>query len=414
MHISTKSVLIAALALATTVSTSLAPRNSIAGAVYFLTNDPSGNKVVSVSISADGLVGPTVHASSTEGRGLRGMTDPPNSADALFSQGSVAVNSNARLLAAVNAGSNTVSLFSINPDDPTRLTLLGRPVPSGGDFPQSVAINSRGTDVCVLNGGKVNGVNCYATHPIFGLLPRANSIRLLNRNQTNPPSGPLGSLSSIIFSPDDSRLLAAVKGTPTAPGFIATWAVGFDGLLSSQYGKSTPAPGGGVPFSLTPIPGTNAYIATDAALGFDIFNFASSNNRNSTLEAASSTVTAIPGQGALCWSTYSSKSGNFYLIDTMTDIVSEVQVDGNLNGSLVKQYQLAAGSAILDAEVATVNHNDFLYVLSAIAASIDVLSVSTPGKAKSVQTFPFTSAAKQAGATFTNINLQGLATYIKN
>lgn len=86
------------------------------------------------------------------------------------------MNSKARLLATVNvrhksfsvdavnknalsqAGSNTVSLFSINPEDPTRLTLLGRPVPSGGEFPQSVAINSAGTDVCVLNGGKINGV----------------------------------------------------------------------------------------------------------------------------------------------------------------------------------------------------------------------------------------------------------------
>ncbi|KAF8903685.1 hypothetical protein CPB84DRAFT_1773887 [Gymnopilus junonius] len=397
MRVSTHFVVFTALALASTASTSFAPfgsRNSPAGAVYIMTNDPSGNKVLSVSIASDGTVGTTVTASSTEGRGLHAKID---GADALLSQGSVAVNSKARLLAAVNAGSNTVSLFSINPEDPTRLTLLGRPIPSGGDFPQSVAFNSKGTDVCVLNGGKVNGVNCFVTHPIFGLFPKANNIRLLNRNQTTPPT-----------------VIAAVKGIPPIPGFIATWTIGFDGLLSSQYIKSTPAEGGALPFSLTPIPGTNAILATDPALGFEIFNFASNNNRNSQLVAASSTVTTVPGQAAICWSTYSPKSGNFYLIDAALDIVTEIHIDKNLKSSLVKQYQLATGATILDSEVATVKHDDFLYVLGAKSASIYVLSVTTPGKGKSIQTFSFASAAEKAGATFTNINLQGLATYVKN
>ena len=103
--------------------------------------------------------------------------------------------------------------------------------------------------------------------------------------------------------------------------------------------KSTPAAGGALPFSLTPVPGTNAILATDPALGFDIFNFRSSGGRSGELEAAAATATTVPGQGAICWSTYSPKSGNFYLIDTGTSIVTEVRLDKNLKATLVKVSQ---------------------------------------------------------------------------
>lgn len=53
-----------------------------------------------------------------------------------------------------------------------------------------------------------------------------------------------------------------------------------------------------------------------------------------------STVTTVPGQGAICWSTYSSKSGNFYLIDPNTDIVTEVHIDEHLKASVIKVIHL--------------------------------------------------------------------------
>lgn len=56
------------------------------------------------------------------------------------------------------AGSDTLSSFSINSCDPSDISLLGTPVPTGGEFPVSVAINANGTLACVLNGGRVNGV----------------------------------------------------------------------------------------------------------------------------------------------------------------------------------------------------------------------------------------------------------------
>ena len=73
--------------------------------------------------------------------------------DALFSQGSLAVYSN--YLFVVNAGSNSWSMFIINPSDATQLTLLSVQ-PTYGWFPVSVAVNDK--YACVLTGGNVTGV----------------------------------------------------------------------------------------------------------------------------------------------------------------------------------------------------------------------------------------------------------------
>jgi len=58
----------------------------------------------------------------------------------------------------MQAGSNTVSMFAIDKREPSKLTMVGNPVGSGGDFPVSLAISKKTGQVCVLNGGRLNGV----------------------------------------------------------------------------------------------------------------------------------------------------------------------------------------------------------------------------------------------------------------
>lgn len=122
---------------------------------------------------------PTHHPQSNivpayaQGNGSQGL---PIQAISLFSQGPVAVNQETGRLATVNAGSNTVQLFNIDPLQPTMLTAVGAPVASGGklsfpenrasiktppllgDFPASVAIDNAGKRLCVLNGGLEHNV----------------------------------------------------------------------------------------------------------------------------------------------------------------------------------------------------------------------------------------------------------------
>ncbi len=51
---------------------------------------------------------------------------------------------------------------------------------------------------------------------------------------------------------------------------------------------------------MTIIPGKNAILVTDAGIGFDVFDFSSGTNASSK-----SSVVAIDGQSATCWSSFS-------------------------------------------------------------------------------------------------------------
>lgn len=185
--------------------------------------------------------------------------------------------------------------------------------------------------LCVLNGGKVNGVHCYKVDPTNGLSAMDGTLRLLNLNQTTPPNGPAGTTSHVIFSEDGKHLIASIKGSPPVQGFLAVWGVNADNTLSKHFKRIVPGAGGLLPFSMTVIPGKNAVLATDAGVGFDIFDF-SEGVKNST----KSSVVPIEGQGATCWSSFSEVTGNFYVTDIKTSEVTELNVDDELKGTMVK------------------------------------------------------------------------------
>lgn len=158
--------------------------------------------------------------------------------------------------------------------------------------------------------------------------------RDLRINQTTPATGPAGSLSHVIFSEDGKQLVASVKGIPPTPGFLAVWDVQSDGSLSEKFQRLAPEKGGLLPFSMTAIPGKNAILATDAGLGFDIFDM--SRNGGAKGNNTKSSANEIKGQKATCWSSFSPKTNNFYLTDIGTSLVTEVNLDHNLKGSIIK------------------------------------------------------------------------------
>jgi hypothetical protein len=209
--------------------------------------------------------------------------------------------------------------------------LLGDPISSEGEFVVSVAFNEQGTMLCALNGGQVNGVHCYGVDQKNGLQALDGTLRNLGLNQTTPANGPAGSTSHIIFSEDGKQLIVSIKGTPPQPGFLAVWDVNEDNTLSPNFKQIAPGKGGLLPFSMTVIPGKNAILATDAGVGFDIFDMSGGAQNSSK-----SSVVPIVGQGATCWSSFSNKTGNFYLTDIKTSTVTEVNVDNNLKGTIVK------------------------------------------------------------------------------
>lgn len=376
------------------------------GAAYFITNEASGNFVVAAGMSSDGTL-TLRQAVSTGGIGSHGNDAGANGPDALFSQGSVKASASGKILATVNAGSNTISVFSINPSSPTDISMIGSPVGSGGEFPVSVAINSVGDTVCALNGGEVNGVSCFSVDQQNGLVPVAGTNRSLNLNQTTPATGPAGSVSHIVFSEDNKQLIASVKGVPPTPGFLAVWDVADNGSLSESFTSVAPADGGLLQFSMTIIPGKNAILATDAGIGFDIFDFSSGSNASNK-----SSVVAIDGQSATCWSSFSPNTKNFFLTDIGTSIVTEINIDNDLVGTVVKQYDQGKGAATIDNDIASMSNNDFMYILTPNVTALNVLSLKAPGDAQLIQKLDIAGPATAAGLQISAANLQGMTTFI--
>ncbi|KZW01918.1 hypothetical protein EXIGLDRAFT_666077 [Exidia glandulosa HHB12029] len=380
----------------------VAPLASAAGAAYFLTNSDKANHIVASVIGDDGKL--SAGTATFAGGVGSGHTDA--GFDALFAQGPLlAKGSN---VFAVNPGSNTIAMFTMDAADPTKLTMVGQPVSSQGEFPQSIAIHPTSGNICVLNGGKVNNVACFTPDPEQGLVAIAGTLREIGITQSTPPMGPPNTVTQVMFTLDGKRLVASVKGIPPAqPGFLAVWDVAADGSLSTGYSAITAPPGGALPFSLSTLPhNPSVIVATDPAIGFEVVDLNGSlrmaNNGTTAIPSAAvkhvmasgvSSSMAVPGQGAICWSAFSPLTGNFYLIDPGTNTVTEVTVNSaTYKPTMIKQYDSGANGNILDAEVATVNGKDYLYIIAPNRTSIDVFSLRAYGLAQKIQSFDFTQS----------------------
>jgi hypothetical protein len=297
-------------------------------------------------------------------------------------------------------------MFTINPTDPTQLTMIGTPTNTLGEFPVAVAFSQKHGTACVLNSGGQSNLGCFAVSN-QGLTPLTDTVRSLGLNQTNPPTGPAKTVSDILFNQDQSQLVVSVKGDPTAtPGFIANFAVTQESCgiaLSAQPVKSTPDKGV-LPFSMTLVGiSGDILLNTDAAFGVSVSNFDATTGAIS----ASSSV-ALDNQTATCWSSFSPKTGSFFVTDVGRGIVTELSVDATgPTAKIVHTYSLQA-SALIDSNVASTIVGDFLYILDPPGGAVHVLALSTPGKAKEIQTFN----AKD-GVADLPISVQGMAVFVK-
>src|SRR3954452_19655947 len=151
MHTSVRRTGVASLALAAALGTvgaagiaSPASADEQArggGAVFVQTDDPTGNSVVAYDRGSDGTL---TKAGTYATGGLGGVLDG-SVVDHLASQGSLTYDHASHLLYAVNAGSNTVTVFDVRGDQLHRVQVVA----SGGTFPVSIA--AHGHLVYVLN-----------------------------------------------------------------------------------------------------------------------------------------------------------------------------------------------------------------------------------------------------------------------
>ncbi|KIJ42756.1 hypothetical protein M422DRAFT_254222 [Sphaerobolus stellatus SS14] len=361
-----------------------ATKPGVVAAAYFATNQPDGNFVVSTQIGSDGkLTGANQPFLLTESVSLTRsvITGVPAAPDPLLSQGSITVSGNK--LYVINAGFNSIAAFDIDATDPTKLRRIGSAVNSGGEFPISVAVSEKRGLVCALNGGRVNGVSCFKPSDSKGLVPVPNTQRLLNLNQTTPPNFALGNgFGQGLFNEAENQLLATVQ----------------------RNFRELNVAGASLPFGMTILPGKNAALVTDPALGYEIFDLSGQNR---------SGIFPFQAEGAMnCWALHSQKTDHVFLIDFGTSLINEVAVDRNLGSSIVSQLALAKDSFLSDSQIVTVHGNEYLYVLTLGKILVTVLSLNGPGKVTVVQQFPLGDAVRKLGISEDPNHVQGLGVFV--
>jgi 6-phosphogluconolactonase (cycloisomerase 2 family) len=201
-------------------------------AVFVQTDDTAGNSVVVYDSSGGG----TLTRAGTFATGGVGGVLGGSVVDHLGSQGSLTYDRAAGLLYAVNAGSNTVTVFTVHGDRLSRNQVIS----SGGAFPVSVAVH--GALVYVLNardGGSIQGyVRVGAT-----LVRVPSWHRALGLDPTQTPEF-TSTPGQVAFSPGGSQLLVTTKNGANS---VEVFSVGLFGLSAKPVVNSLP---GDVPFAV--------------------------------------------------------------------------------------------------------------------------------------------------------------------
>jgi hypothetical protein len=392
------SVAVSILGLANIANGSPKPCTVPAGkALYFLGNEPDQNTVIAVTVGKNGLLsGGTITPTSGFGSNSVDAEGQAATPDPLVSQASLVVVEN--LIFAVNAGSNTISLLSIDPSDPTQLTLVGEPAQVPGEFPNTIAASAKHRIVCVGTTGSKAGVSCGAFDEQSGI-GTMDDLRSFELGQSTPPVGPTNTVSQVFFSEDESRLYTTVKGDPTVnnTGFLSVFpmeeqAAG-SACLSRKEVRSSPN-GTAVLFGSKVIPGTDNIFTTDASFGGAVLSV-----DDDTLKASTVGRGVIDGQMATCWAAIAPETNSAFV----TDVLSKRLVEQSLDDASIKgEFDLSGQSAGGFIDLATLGGLVFMLATD-VVPSILVVDVRR-GISQAVLVQEFDIAALGAGA-----NSQGLA-----
>ena len=234
-------------------------------AVYTITNQVAGNAVAVFARAADG----TLTAAGSFATGGTGT------GAGLGSQGAVTLSNDGRLLFAVNAGSNDVSVFRVTPEG---LSLASR-APSGGVQPISVAVS--GSVVYVLNAGGAGNISGFTASNSGELTPIPGSTKSLSSATAGP--------AQVSFSPDGRELVVAEKNT----NLLDVYPVDANGLAGE---RTSFASAGGTPFGFA-FGLHNVLLVSEASAPGSASSYTLS--RGGVLQLVSGVV--VTHQGAPCW-----------------------------------------------------------------------------------------------------------------
>ena len=294
-------------------------------AVFVQTDNPAGNQVIAFAQQPDGQLSQKQVVST---RGLGGIeAATPAGFGGLASQGSLTYDPGHHLLFAVNAGSDTISVLSVEGSN----VRLDQVLSSRGEFPNSIAVHGNLVYVANAGGaGSVSGFSILGQH----VVPIPGSTRSLGLDDTNPPNfhdGP----GQVTFSPNGSELLVNTK---EATNSIDVFQVGPSGYLSAAP-TVTPDDSSG-PFAFAFTPSGQLVVAEVATAALHAFAF----GPHGTLTSLAASVP--DGQQAQCW--VIAADGFYYVANAGSADLSEYTVAADGTPSLVAPVAATTGTGSVD------------------------------------------------------------------
>lgn len=351
-----RGLVLASLTLA--LAATFAPQAALAhhgsytsGKVFTATNTPAGNELVVLGRAADGSL-TLVDRLPTQGAGTGA---------GLGSQGAVTLSGDGRRVLVVNAGSHTLSLFSLSGARPTLLSV----VDSGGLMP--VSVTEHHGLVYVLNAGGSGNVAGFRITPA-GLEPIAGSARALSAAGGTGPA-------QVGFSSDGDTLLVTEKATNR----LVSWRVDErSGLLSTPV--VTPS-AGLTPFGFA-FDNRDRVIVSEAVGGAALASSASS-YRFAERKPATPVLVSGPvptQQTAACWVAVTPNGRFAYTGNAGSSSISLYGVDRR--GAIELKQAAAgltgpAGTGVTDLAVS--RHGQSLYALAPGAARVVAFDVAADG-----------------------------------
>jgi 6-phosphogluconolactonase len=302
------------------------------GNVYTETNATDGNAVLVYERAVDGRLR---FATSVK-------TGGTGTGAGLGSQGAVALSDNERWLVAVNAGSDDVSVFEVQPRG---LRLVDR-ANAGGDQPISVGIH--GSLVYVVNTGS-DTISGFRLSRRGQLEPLQGSIRPLSQTGAGP--------AQVAFNAEGDLLVVTEKNTNR----IVTFAIDRDGLPGeAQIHTSS----GTTPFGF-------AFGRRDRLFVSEAFGGAAGASALSSYEVDDDTFRTISAsvptkQSAACWVAVTPDGRFAYTANTGSGSITGYAVgfDGSVARLAANGVTGATGSGSAPADLALSRGGSFLYVLN--------------------------------------------------